>query len=280
MREARLNLPAILVTGYSTDAVLIEALRAGMLDFIPKTPEYLDDLLSAIARVLKQTQAERQLEETQHRLVREEAARAAAERSAESLRKLVHALPAAIYTCDEQGRITMYNEAAVELWGRKPELSNESWCGSWRIYRADGTPVMLEPCPLAVALREQRLVRGEAPEHLERADAGIRAAIEHDRRAGPDHDVVSAGGQRVTRPVRRRVPVRRSCPAVPRDGRRASGRGDTQHHRACAQESNDRADTHHHDLIGRLDPSREVRSALPNVVRTSSGPSDAIPTRS
>jgi PAS domain S-box-containing protein len=176
VREARLNLPAILVTGYSTDAVLIEALRAGMLDFIPKTPEYIDDLLSAIARVLKQTQAERQLEETQHRLVREEAARAAAERLAESLRKLVHALPAAIYTCDEQGRITMYNEAAVELWGREPELSNENWCGSWRIYRTDGTPVMLEQCPLPVALREQRLVRGEEI-IIERPDGTRRNVI-------------------------------------------------------------------------------------------------------
>jgi PAS domain-containing protein len=52
--------------------------------------------------------------------------------SEERYRSLVHALPAAIYTCDAQGHILLYNDAAVELWGRRPELGEERWCGSWR----------------------------------------------------------------------------------------------------------------------------------------------------
>ena len=36
--------------------------------------------------------------------------------------QLVQSLPAAIYTCDTAGRLTLYNEAAVALWGRRPNL--------------------------------------------------------------------------------------------------------------------------------------------------------------
>src|SRR2546429_1947473 len=47
---------------------------------------------------------------------------------------LLEALPAAIYTTDPAGRITSYNQAAVELWGCRPELGKSEWCGSWRAY--------------------------------------------------------------------------------------------------------------------------------------------------
>ena len=57
------------------------------------------------------------------------------------------ALPAAVYTTDERGRITLYNQAAVALWGRDPEVGKDLWCGSWKIYRPDGTPLPLDECP-------------------------------------------------------------------------------------------------------------------------------------
>src|SRR5688572_9220291 len=53
--------------------------------------------------------------------------------------ELLAALPAAVYTTDAAGRITFYNQAAVELWGRQPEPGDEHWCGSWRLYWPDGT---------------------------------------------------------------------------------------------------------------------------------------------
>ena len=70
-------------------------------------------------------------------------------------------LPAAIYTCDAQGRITSYNEEAAQLWGRKPVLGKEQWCGSWKIFRLDGTRVELDTCPMAIAVKEGRSVHGE-----------------------------------------------------------------------------------------------------------------------
>jgi PAS domain S-box-containing protein len=72
--------------------------------------------------------------------------------------QLLQALPAAVYTTDADGRITFYNDAAVELAGRKPELG-EKWCVTWRLLNADGSLLPHDQCPLAVALKEQRPVR-------------------------------------------------------------------------------------------------------------------------
>jgi PAS domain S-box-containing protein len=76
-------------------------------------------------------------------------------------RQLVNALPVALYTCDAQGRVMLYNKAAVALWGREPEVGKDLWCGSWRIYEPNGTPLPLDQCPMAVAIREGRSIHGK-----------------------------------------------------------------------------------------------------------------------
>jgi PAS domain-containing protein len=69
-------------------------------------------------------------------------------------------LPFAVYTTDATGRITFYNEAAVTLWGRRPVIGRDRWCGSWRIYTLNGAPLPHDRCPMAVAIHEDRRVRG------------------------------------------------------------------------------------------------------------------------
>ena len=87
-------------------------------------------------------------------------------------RELLDALPAAIYTTDAAGRVTYYNSAAVQLAGRTPEIGNDEWCVTWRLYRPDGTPIPHDECPMAVALKTGRPVRGiEAV--LERPDGTL-----------------------------------------------------------------------------------------------------------
>lgn len=76
------------------------------------------------------------------------------------LSAILNALPAAIYMTDTEGRITFYNEAAVEFSGRRPALGSDEWCVSWRLYQTDGTPLPHDQCPMAVSLREQRGIRG------------------------------------------------------------------------------------------------------------------------
>lgn len=75
-------------------------------------------------------------------------------------RELVSALPAAVYTTDAAGRITYFNEAAAALWGCRPELGKNEWCGSWKILQPDGRVIPHDQCPMAVAIKERRPVRG------------------------------------------------------------------------------------------------------------------------
>lgn len=80
--------------------------------------------------------------------------------SEQYFRDLLNALPAAIYTTDAQGRVTFFNEAAVDLAGRRPQLGTDHWCVSWELYTPDGTRLPHDQCPMAIALKEEREVRG------------------------------------------------------------------------------------------------------------------------
>jgi len=93
----------------------------------------------------------------------------------EPYRTFLEALAVAVYTTDAEGRITFFNQAAVDLWGRRPELGEE-WCGSLRLFHPDGRPMAHAECPMAIALKENRPVRGSAA-LAERPD-GRRVAFE------------------------------------------------------------------------------------------------------
>lgn len=93
----------------------------------------------------------------------------------EPYRTFLESLAVAVYTTDAAGRITFFNEAAVALWGRRPELGEE-WCGSLRLFHRDGRPMAHDECPMAIALKENRAVRGWSA-FAERPD-GRRVAFE------------------------------------------------------------------------------------------------------
>jgi PAS domain S-box-containing protein len=78
----------------------------------------------------------------------------------ETFRRLLGSLPAAIYTTDKAGRITYCNQAAVDLWGTRPELGKDRWSDLWRLRYSDGTPVPLDDRPTQIVLNEGRAVRG------------------------------------------------------------------------------------------------------------------------
>jgi PAS domain S-box-containing protein len=75
-------------------------------------------------------------------------------------RTLLNSMGIAAYTTDSDGYITMFNDAAAQLWGRAPALGEDRWCGSWRIFRLDGEHLPHEDCPMGICLREQLPVRG------------------------------------------------------------------------------------------------------------------------
>jgi len=90
-------------------------------------------------------------------------------------RRVMEALPAAIYTTDAEGRLLYFNKAAERLWGVAPALGEQFWCGSWKITLPDGTPVPHDQCPMAVAIREKRAMVG--PEAVAVRPDGTRVPI-------------------------------------------------------------------------------------------------------
>lgn len=92
-------------------------------------------------------------------VTRVHAAEAERQESERHMRNLLEALPAAVYTTDAEGRITFYNRAAVELSGRTPQLGDQ-WCVTWKLFNTDGTYLPHDQCPMAVALKENRSIRG------------------------------------------------------------------------------------------------------------------------
>lgn len=73
---------------------------------------------------------------------------------------VLDALPLAVYVTDVQGRITYYNRAAAELWGREPKLNSDRWCGFVAAFHLDGSPVPFEESPLAEALKGGKPTQG------------------------------------------------------------------------------------------------------------------------
>ena len=75
---------------------------------------------------------------------------------AKRARAVLETLPAAVYSCDADGRITGYNAHAVRLWGREPRLGEleARICGSLRLWLPDGQPLEHEASPMARAVFE------------------------------------------------------------------------------------------------------------------------------
>jgi len=78
------------------------------------------------------------------------------------LAPLLEALPAAAYTCDADGLITYFNEHAFELWGRAPALHDpvDRFCGSFKLFSTEGTPISHDQCWMALALRHNQQYNG------------------------------------------------------------------------------------------------------------------------
>lgn len=63
LKNGGFHLPVILVTGYSDDATIVRALRAGVRDYVFKSVEYLDYLPEACRRVFGQVRVEQEREQ-------------------------------------------------------------------------------------------------------------------------------------------------------------------------------------------------------------------------
>jgi PAS domain-containing protein len=85
---------------------------------------------------------------------------AAARRGRTELQSVLATLPAPIYVTDADGWITFYNQACIQFAGRTPTVGEDRWCVTWKLYCEDGSFLPHEDCPMAVAIKEKRAVRG------------------------------------------------------------------------------------------------------------------------
>jgi PAS domain-containing protein len=69
-------------------------------------------------------------------------------------RNLIEALPVTVYVTDRSGRIMLYNQAAVALWGQEPSSGDDEWIHSWKLFHPDGTPLPSTESPMALAIRD------------------------------------------------------------------------------------------------------------------------------
>ncbi len=69
-------------------------------------------------------------------------------------------LPVPIYMTDETGAVTYWNSACVAFAGREPQLGEDRWCVTWKLYTTNGDHLPHDKCPMAQAIREQREIRG------------------------------------------------------------------------------------------------------------------------
>jgi len=87
-------------------------------------------------------------------------ARKKIEESEKRYKQLIEEMPGAVYTCDAEGRIILYNKAAAELWGREPIIGKDLWCGSMQIFDKEGNPIEPDECPMAQTIKKGIPVRG------------------------------------------------------------------------------------------------------------------------
>lgn len=123
--------------------------RAGMLqNHFPTHPAAAEEMLAAVGAAARQDGAKAQA--------------------------ALEALPGPAYLTDAEGRITQFNQACIGFAGRIPAPGEDRWCVTWRLYREDGAFLPHEECPMAVAIRERRPIRGiaaiaESPDGTRRA---------------------------------------------------------------------------------------------------------------
>ena len=85
-------------------------------------------------------------------------------------RTLFDLVPVAVYSTDAEGVIREFNHRAAELWGREPGRKGEKFCGSFKLFHADGTPMPHDECPMARVLHGEELDPSECEIIVENAD--------------------------------------------------------------------------------------------------------------
>jgi PAS domain S-box-containing protein len=131
-----------------------------------------DRLIAVVEDITARKRAEQAVQEREHRV-----------------RRVLERMPAGTYLCDRHGLITYFNHHAEALWGRAPKLNDpiDRYCGSFKLFAADGTPIDHSECWMALALRNETAYDGKEL-IIERPDGKRVTVLAHANPIWGDND--------------------------------------------------------------------------------------------
>jgi two-component sensor histidine kinase len=115
----------------------------------------------------------------QHEMTQQAQVAAGVMRESEArYRTLFELVPVAVYSCDASGVVHQFNRRAAELWGREPLPgdTDERFCGSFKMFRPDGSFMPHHQCPMAEVLSGRITELHDAEVLIERLD-GSRITV-------------------------------------------------------------------------------------------------------
>lgn len=116
-------------------------------------------------------------------------------RSERRFAHLYQSLPMGVYACDPNGIVFRYNKKATELWGQAPAAGDPSvrFCGAHKVFRLDGTLLLLDEDPMRQMLIDRKPVR-DFEAILERPDGSrITVLANLDPIVNPDGVFIGGG---------------------------------------------------------------------------------------
>ena len=142
--------PVVVMTAHGEEQIAVEAMKAGALDCLVKSPEAFADM----PRTVERTLCEWTLRQARQR------AEAALRVSLEKYQVLFESFPLGITISDKSGKIIEANRQSEQLLGITHEVHAQRRIDSkeWQIIRKDGTPMRADEYASTRALRENRLI--------------------------------------------------------------------------------------------------------------------------
>ena len=120
--------------------------------------------------------------------------------------------PVAVYSCDAAGVIQEFNRRAVELWGCEPVVgdTDKRFCGSFKLFRPDGTYMPHEECPMAEVVAGTLSEARDGEVVIERPN-GSKITVIVNIRPLKEHAVTSSAPSTVSTTSLRTSRLRRRC---------------------------------------------------------------------
>ena len=136
-----------------------------------KSPAARVELMISVLQRSRAAQQERK------ELIEKRVALAEAEVTKKKIENILSVMPTAVYTCDEEGRITFFNQHAADLWGYTPKLNSEDerFREAFQILASDGSPIAPSASPMTLAVKTGQSFRNE--EVIVRRPNGSRITV-------------------------------------------------------------------------------------------------------